>query len=431
MTCAIKLHLNLTSRSLVCLKMSSSSLQDPWFERFFEHFCGNCSCHGGNWLVKIRGNKAKSFFLTLLLMLQIFMISAIINSFFFEDPKISTKMKFENQQNNLPSITVCNPRLFNTEKLENLGINRSSVLGAVLPASFEDVMDFMKLTMKHSDDIVQLHQQTNKSSLALMKSVVIDCEDFILDCDDFSQHSEVNSTCCERFFIKSPSYSANGACFTSKEGIFDRPKLTGQMDGPTFRLKLRISKSYSKGIGYRDLPEKYSVFGARIVFHLHDHGIIGSNKRGIALRNGTANRIGLYKYSMDNSSATEGKRNSNKRPLCISKNDIENQWIKTMGFPSWSKPNCEYIMMAARFPNCSGLLSSGFEFKLGQNKDVLEFNKTFFETLKVQDWTRPCELEDVISFYKNFTESRKDLFGPDSIFRYFNATGKLQNGKAT
>ena len=89
------------------------------YEKYFEYFSKNSSCHGGNWIVKIQNFKIKSALLLCLFLLQSFLCLVIGYKIFFEEREIRTKMDWKKGETfSLPFMTVCNPRHFDRKTVE-------------------------------------------------------------------------------------------------------------------------------------------------------------------------------------------------------------------------------------------------------------------------------------------------------------------------
>ena len=99
--------------------MSLQSLRYKMAE-FNQYFLQNTSCHGGNWVQKVKNAKVKYFATWILLDFQIAVIIAILWSIFFSEKDFTTSMAWENEDELLyPNITICNPRLFDRSTVES------------------------------------------------------------------------------------------------------------------------------------------------------------------------------------------------------------------------------------------------------------------------------------------------------------------------
>ena len=60
-----------------------------------------------------------------------------------------------------------------------------------------------------------------------------------------------------------------------------------------------------------------------------------------------------FKYSLTNL--------GNEGITCVGENSSYDRWIKTLGFPHWSKNNCEYAFMSTFLTSCSVVRTNGVE----------------------------------------------------------------------
>ena len=57
----------------------------------------------------------------------------------------------------------------------------------------------------------------------------------------------------------------------------------------------------------------------------------------------------------------ENKLNEDLEGICVGQNSSNDRWIKTLGFPKWSRHNCEYAFMSTFLTNCSVVRTNGVE----------------------------------------------------------------------
>ena len=99
-------------------EMNSEDHLGP-YEKYFEYFSKNSSCHGGNCIVKISNFKIKSILLLCLFFLQIFLCLVIGYKIFLEERETKTRMDWKKGESfQLPFMTVCNPRHFDRKTVE-------------------------------------------------------------------------------------------------------------------------------------------------------------------------------------------------------------------------------------------------------------------------------------------------------------------------
>ena len=84
-----------------------------------ESMMENSSCHGGNWILKLQDLKTKSAASLLLFLLQSFVIFLLLHSLFVVQKDFTTSIQWNNEDLVYPNITICNPRLFDKEKVRS------------------------------------------------------------------------------------------------------------------------------------------------------------------------------------------------------------------------------------------------------------------------------------------------------------------------
>ena len=91
---------------------------------FFEHMLQNVSCHGGNWVKKCFNPKVKSLCIFIMVCFQTIVFVTIFWQLCHHHKDFSTSLQWSNEENLMyPNITICNPRLFNKEKVDSKYIN--------------------------------------------------------------------------------------------------------------------------------------------------------------------------------------------------------------------------------------------------------------------------------------------------------------------
>ena len=96
-------------------------------ESYFKYFCENNSCHAGNWFIKVESPRWRTFLLFILFLIKGFLCAVVCQTLFFKDLEISQNCRTiipdktgNSLTDELPFITVCNPRLFDKNKLEGI-----------------------------------------------------------------------------------------------------------------------------------------------------------------------------------------------------------------------------------------------------------------------------------------------------------------------
>ena len=123
----------------------TNTLEDT-LRGFSEYVCQNLSCHGGNWASKIRSGKLKALYLIILLGFQAYVFNYIIRNlwtfwsgnviksvkqFLLTNQEFSTGTRhvsatyFKERSEFIPypRITVCNPRMFDARKVQQMNIS--------------------------------------------------------------------------------------------------------------------------------------------------------------------------------------------------------------------------------------------------------------------------------------------------------------------
>ena len=91
---------------------------------FFEHMLQNVSCHGGNWVKKCFNPKVKSLCIFIMVCFQTIVFVTIFWQLCHHHKDFSTSLQWSNEENLMyPNITICNPRLFDKEKVDSKYIN--------------------------------------------------------------------------------------------------------------------------------------------------------------------------------------------------------------------------------------------------------------------------------------------------------------------
>ena len=84
-----------------------------------ESMMENSSCHGGNWILKLQDLKTKSAASLFIFLLQSFVIFLLLHSLFVVEKDFTTSIQWNNEDLVYPNITICNPRLFDKEKVRS------------------------------------------------------------------------------------------------------------------------------------------------------------------------------------------------------------------------------------------------------------------------------------------------------------------------
>ena len=87
---------------------------------YFEHMLQNVSCHGGNWVKKCYNPKVKSLCIFIMVCFQTIVFVTIFWQLCHFHKDFSTSLQWSNEEKLVyPNITICNPRLFDKEKVDS------------------------------------------------------------------------------------------------------------------------------------------------------------------------------------------------------------------------------------------------------------------------------------------------------------------------
>ena len=89
--------------------------------RKIEYILQNSSCHGGNWVMKLSNPKIKSALSFLVFVFQLIIFYIIITKIFVPPGSFSTALMWDSDPLIFPSMTICNPRLYDKKKVEGEG----------------------------------------------------------------------------------------------------------------------------------------------------------------------------------------------------------------------------------------------------------------------------------------------------------------------
>ena len=98
-----------------------SSYKDH-FVAHVEGMLANSSCHGGNWVLKLKSFKTKSAGSLLIFLLQSLVVFVLLYQLCIVEKDFTTSIQWQNENLTFPNITICNPRLFDKEKVQSLNL---------------------------------------------------------------------------------------------------------------------------------------------------------------------------------------------------------------------------------------------------------------------------------------------------------------------
>ena len=114
---------------------------------FFEHMLQNVSCHGGNWVKKCFNPKVKSLCIFIMVCFQTIVFVTIFWQLCHHHKDFSTSLQWSNEENLLyPNITICNPRLFDKEKVDSKYFKKTFFI--------QFLKKYIDLELKLSDELL-------------------------------------------------------------------------------------------------------------------------------------------------------------------------------------------------------------------------------------------------------------------------------------
>ena len=108
--------------------MSQFSLLQLKVREYVEYFSLNASCHGSTWVSQIKSGKLRILYMALIIVLQLFCLHFVITktNIFSEERGIYTSFyKVTEEFIPYPNYTVCNPRMFDKNKVQALNLSSS------------------------------------------------------------------------------------------------------------------------------------------------------------------------------------------------------------------------------------------------------------------------------------------------------------------
>ena len=102
-----------------------------------EYILQNSSCHGGNWVMKLTNPKIKSAGTLIVFALQFILLTAVLNMIFYPKNSLSTSLLWDTEELIFPNMTICNPRIFDKEKVDELGLTDELLAYLYWPVSKE------------------------------------------------------------------------------------------------------------------------------------------------------------------------------------------------------------------------------------------------------------------------------------------------------
>ena len=105
--------------------MAQSNLQDK-IRDFVEYFSQKSSCHGSHWVSEIKYGKLRILYMVLMLVLQFLLFRYVLSSLFNPEKGLYTNFyKATEEIIPYPNYTVCNPRMFDKNKVQAFNLSSS------------------------------------------------------------------------------------------------------------------------------------------------------------------------------------------------------------------------------------------------------------------------------------------------------------------
>ena len=104
--------------------MSQFNLLQDKVREYVEYFSLNASCHGSTWVSQIKSGKLRLLYVVLMLVLQFLLFYFVITCLFNQERGIYTSFyKATEEFIPYPNYTVCNPRMFDKNKVQALNLS--------------------------------------------------------------------------------------------------------------------------------------------------------------------------------------------------------------------------------------------------------------------------------------------------------------------
>ena len=114
-----------------------------------ESMLENSSCHGGNWVLKLRSLKGKSAGSLLIFLLQSLVIFVLLYQLCIVEKDFSTSIQWQNEDLIYPNITICNPKLFDKDRVRSLNLTDELLAYIYFPVGFENSDIWMPLEKQY------------------------------------------------------------------------------------------------------------------------------------------------------------------------------------------------------------------------------------------------------------------------------------------
>ena len=344
--------------------MDSKGLCDEMWARI-EYILQNSSCHGGNWVNKWQNVNIKSVGTITVFCMQISLIYFIIFKLTNTETDVSTSFQWENKALLYPNITICNPRLFDKQKVKEMNLSDELLAYLYLPVTYEHGI-FLYPQLKPYYETYEKQLATMELDVNILPHLSIKCEDFISECNTLFTRS---AKCCGEVFDTKPYFSSFGTCFTTKS---TKLVYTNPLD--ILGITLNVSTKYSSGINSKMFGAIFAKQAIDLAFHSQDQGLVAINRNGLSFNRGTTNKVKLQRVEVDRTLASTSfslqPTGSDEVESCI-RNGEEYDLSQDLGWPAWTKSNCEFYVSSLYLSSCSYLQTVGIESNFFGNEEKI------------------------------------------------------------
>ena len=330
-----------------------------------EYILQNSSCHGGNWVNKWQNVNIKSIGTITVFCMQIALIYYIILRLSSTNYDVSTSFQWENKDLLYPNITICNPRLFDRQKVKEMNLTDELLAYLYLPVTYEHgVFLYPQLEPYYATYEKQL--ETRDLDVNMLPHLAIKCEDFLSECFTLFKSS---ARCCGDVFDFKPYFSSLGTCFTTKpiQLVYNNP-----LD--VLGITTNVSTKYSTGINSKTYGAIFAKQAIDLAFHSQDQGLVAINRNSLSFNRGTINKVKLQRVEVDRTLASKTftlePTDSDEVASCIS-NGEEYDLSQDLGWPAWTKANCEFYVSALYLSSCSYMQTIGIESNFFGNEEEI------------------------------------------------------------
>ena len=150
------------------------NLQDK-IRALVEYFSQKTSCHGSHWVSEIKSGKLRILYMALMLGLQYCLFHYVIHSLWNEESR-GIQLSFYKVTEEFipyPNYTVCNPRMFDKKKVDDLNIS-SNLLTYIyfsMNPHTENIYTFLWQLEKHNISIKSLDEEFRNNPVSNISDI--------------------------------------------------------------------------------------------------------------------------------------------------------------------------------------------------------------------------------------------------------------------